>query len=186
MTSRIRGLVQGSIEVPLDLMSSAEAIDLVLRTGGIDDPSEDDVKAAEAISIFCDRLPLYLGICGGMIAAYDGDQAWHTELVGMLRIDRIGVMNEEDSAVESVVESSLKMLKDHHAETLFMSLGLCPEDVPIPIAAVQLIYAAAGGGSSSALAIRRSVKKLLDRNLLSGSIAEGVTQHDVRARHHLS
>ena len=179
VTSRIRGLVQGSSEVSLDLMSSDEAVDLVLRTGEVEDPTQDDVKAAEVIAIFCDRLPLYLGICGGMIVAYDGDQSWHTELVGMLRIDRVGVMNEEDSAVESVVDSSLKMLKDAHAEALFMSLGLCPEDVPIPIAAVQLIFAATGESTSSALAIRRSVKKLLDRNLLSGSIAEGVTQHDI-------
>jgi hypothetical protein len=179
VTSRIRGLVQGSSEVSLDLMSSDEAVDLVLRTGEVEDPTQDDVKAAEVIAIFCDRLPLYLGICGGMIVAYDGDQSWHTELVGMLRIDRVGLMNEEDSAVESVVESSLKMLKDAHAEALFMSLGLCPEDVPIPIAAVQLIFAAAGESTSSALAIRRSVKKLLNRNLLSGSIAEGVTQHDI-------
>jgi len=179
VTSRIRGLVQGSSEVSLDLMSSEEAVDLVLRTGGVEHPTQDDANAAEVISLFCDRLPLYLGICGGMIVAYDGDQSWHTELVDMLRIDRVGVMNEEDSAVESVVESSLKMLKDQHAEALFMCLGLCPEDVPIPIAAVQLIYAAAGESTSSALAIRRSVKKLLDRNLLSGSIAEGVTQHDI-------
>jgi hypothetical protein len=180
VTSRIRGLVQGSSEVSLDLMSSEEAVDLVLRTGGVEHPTQDDASAAEVISLFCDRLPLYLGICGGMIVAYDGDQSWHTELVDMLRIDRVGVMNEEDSAVESVVESSLKMLKDEHAEALFMCLGVCPEDVPIPIAAVQLIYAAAGeSSSSSALAIRRSVKKLLDRNLLSGSIAEGVTQHDI-------
>jgi hypothetical protein len=179
VTSRIRGLVKGSSEVSLDLMSSEEAVDLVLRTGEVEDPTQDDVKAAEVISIFCDRLPLYLGICGSMIVAYDGDQSWHTELVDMLRIDRVGVMNEEDSAVESVVESSLKMLKDDHAEALFMSLGFCPEDVPIPIAAVQLIFAATGESTSSALAIRRSVKKLLDRNLLSGSIAEGVTQHDI-------
>ena len=105
----------------------------------------------------------------------------------MLRLDRVGLMNEEGSAVESVVESSLKMLKDDQAEEIFMCLGLCPEDVPIPIAAVQLIYTATAGGSIvSALAIRQSIKKLLDRNLLSGSIAEGVTQHDVRARCHVS
>ena len=95
----------------------------------------------------------------------------------MLCVDRRTLlMNEEDSAVESVVESSLKMLKDEHAEALFMHLGLTPEDVPVPIAAAHLICTAASGSSSSALAIRRSVKKLLDRNLVSGSIAEGVTQ----------
>ena len=159
----------------------------MLRSGEIDDPTQDDVKAAEVISIFCDRLPLYLCICGSMIVAYDGDCAWRTELIEMLRTDRVGLMNEEGSAVESVVESSLKMLKDDQAEEIFMCLGLCPEDVPVPIAAVQLIYTATAGGSIvSALAIRRSIKKLLDRNLLSGSIAEGVTQHDVRAQHHLS
>ena len=42
-------------------MSSEEAIDLVLRSGEVEDPTEDDFKAAEAISMFCDRLPLYLG-----------------------------------------------------------------------------------------------------------------------------
>ena len=53
--------------------------------------------------------------------------------VGALRLPAFpGVMNEEDSAVEKVVESSLTKLKDEHAEA---PSGPCPEDVPIPSAA---------------------------------------------------
>ena len=78
----------------------------------------------------------------------------------------LGLLDLLPELVERVVESSLRMLKDEHAEKLFMQLGLCPEDVPIPIAVVQLICKSAGGSSGSALAIRRSVKKLLDRSLL--------------------
>ena len=46
----------------------------------------------------------------------------------MLKTDRLGLINgEQDSNVESVVGSSLKMLKDNNAEAVFVSLGLSPE-----------------------------------------------------------
>ena len=47
VTSRIRGLVQGCSEVSLDVMGSEEAVDLLLRTGGVDDPSPDEIVPGE-------------------------------------------------------------------------------------------------------------------------------------------
>jgi hypothetical protein len=182
VTSRIRGLVQDCAEVSLDLLTADEATDLLLRGGGIDSTTAADRDAAVVVAELCGKLPLYVGIIAGIVRLYEGDASWQEEVVAMLKTDRMGLINEEsDSTVERVVESSLKMLSDENAKQIFMSLGLAPEDVPVPLAAVQLLCKADPYNTSpnSPLKIRTGIKKLLDRNLLQGSISAGVTQHDI-------
>jgi hypothetical protein len=78
------------------------------------------------------------------------------------------------------------MLKDEAAASTFMALGVCPEDVLVKVPVAQLIVEASSGGAAAAAsdaaktaAMRRSLKALVDRNLLQGSIANGVQMHDI-------
>ena len=178
----------------MNLLASGEAVDLLLRTGEVDETDAAALAAAAEIVELCGNLPLYLTICGGVLLGYDGDPAWKTELPAMLKDDRIGVIEEGagDRTVQCLVDSSLSMLKDEAAAGVFMALGVCPEDVQVKLAVVQLIADAAaasnGGGAggdaavsgaAKATAMRRIVKALVNRNLLQGDIANGVQQHDI-------
>jgi hypothetical protein len=79
VTTRTRGLLPGCGEVSLNLLSEKEAVELLLRTGGVE--ATDAARAAALeVALLCGRLPLYLGILGAIIQAYDGDDAWKTEL----------------------------------------------------------------------------------------------------------
>ena len=40
----------------------------------------------------CGYLPLYISIAGGIVADYQGDEAWEHELAAMLEDNRLGVM----------------------------------------------------------------------------------------------
>ena len=52
------------------MLTRAEAVDLLLRTGGAE--ATDDARAAAGqVENFVD-LPLYVSICGGVIADYEG------------------------------------------------------------------------------------------------------------------
>ena len=128
VTTRIRGLLKGCDEVSLELLTPAEAVELLLLSGNVE---ADDAarEAASKIAELCSYLPLYVSICGGVICDYHGSSDWQTELVEMLKEDRLEVMGAaEDNNVSNVVGTSLTMLKDDVAEAVFQMLSLCPED----------------------------------------------------------
>jgi len=184
VTTRIRGLLEGCNEMSLNLLTTDEAVDLLLRTGHIKNADDAATAAAAQIASLCGNLPLYLSICGGIILGYDGIDEWQTELVGMMEDDRTGVIDDGagESMGERLVESSLNMLNNEAALSVFMALGVCPEDVLVAMPVVQLICGADAdnaAGKASAASMRGFVKALLDRNLLQGSIANGVQMHDI-------
>jgi hypothetical protein len=180
--------LKGCAEVSLNLLTPGEAVDLLMRTGEVDDVDASASAAAAEIAELCGNLPLYLSICGGVLLGYDGDPVWKTELVAMLKDDRVGVIEEGagDRTVQCLVDSSLRMLKDEAAASAFMALGVCGEDVLVEFAAVQLIVeagaadnAGVASGAAKTTAMRRIIKALVDRNLLQGDIASGVQMHDI-------
>jgi hypothetical protein len=177
VTTRIRGLVPGCDELALGLLEPEAAVDLLLRTGCVEKTAAS-TAAAEKVVALCDYLPLYIGICGGIIHEFEGDAVWQDELVLMLEDDRLGVM-KDGAADDCIVSTSLSMLKDNVAQSIFLGLGLCPEDVSVPVVAVQLIYEVVAGKAATVVVVRKSLAKLLDRNLLQGSIASGVNPHDL-------
>ena len=144
ITTRIRGVVQGCAEVSLNLMAQEESVDLLLRTAQIDAADDDATAAAAQIADLCGNLPLFLSICGGIIVGYDGSTDWQTEIVELLREDRLGLIEDGsgDDIVGRLIDSSLDMLKDDTALSVFMALGVCPEDVLIKLPVVLLICSA--------------------------------------------
>jgi hypothetical protein len=160
-------------------------VDLLLRTGQVEDVDEDLTAAATEIAELCGFLPLYLSICGGIIVGYEGNTAWKAELVQMLLVDRVGVIDDGsgEDTVQRLVDSSLNMVSDEVSLT-FMALGVCPEDVLVALPVVQLICAAdpqlvATGLKVNAVTMRRTLKSLLSAHLLQGSIENGVQMHDI-------
>ena len=86
VTTRVRGLLEDCEEIALGLLSLDEAVDLLLRTGGVQINAETH-KAAKQIAELCGCVPLYLGTCGAMIRKYEGSPEWQVELVQMLQED---------------------------------------------------------------------------------------------------
>eukprot|EP00937_MAST-01D_sp_MAST-1D-sp2_P007755 g7755.t1 len=103
----------------------------------------------------------------------------------MMEKDRVAVLDEacedDDSAADRILNLSLNVMSGDDAVAVFFSLALCPEDVLVPVAAAQLLCDADLDNTCkiTALSVRRSLNKLLDRNLLQGSMGEGVKMHDM-------
>jgi hypothetical protein len=177
--------LKGCAEVSLNLLGPGEAVDLLLGTAQIKDADDVASAAAAEIAVLCGNLPLYISICGGVIAGYEDDGSWKTEVVGMLVEDRVGLIEDStgDRTVGRLVDSSLTMLKDEQTSLVFMALGVCPEDVLVELPVAQLVCGAdadvAATGKLSSMSMRRIVKTLLDRHLLQGSAAKGVQMHDI-------
>ena len=74
------------------------------------------------------------------------------------------------------------MIKDETTSLIFMALGVCVEDLPFDAAVAMLICGAdaqlvAKGTKLSAIVMRRTLKTLVDRNLLQGNIVTGAQMH---------
>ena len=105
VTTRMRSLLEGAAEVQCGMLSKEASLELLLRTGGcehlLDAPP---VAAIEAVEL-CDRLPLALGIAGGMIATLG--TSWEAEICELLK-DEL----EEASIEERVVTASLRVVPE--------------------------------------------------------------------------
>ena len=68
------------------LLEKTECQHLLLRSGGIDIETADESAraAASQVAKLVGYMPLDLGICGGIIADYEGGTDWQTELVELL------------------------------------------------------------------------------------------------------
>ena len=67
-----------------DSSEGAESIDLLLRTGQVEEPDEAANEAAGRIAALVGHLPLYISICGGIICDYEGGVEWQQELPELL------------------------------------------------------------------------------------------------------
>ena len=87
--------------------------------------------------------------------------------------DELSVGGEARSVEDSVISTSLAAIHGRNAElarTLFKSFGLLPEDVKVPLEALQWIYQAQVGDGSDPpplYLLRRCTKVLIDRCLVS-------------------
>ena len=103
VTTRIRSLLDGVAEVQCGVLSKEASLELLLRAGGCEHLIDAPAPAAlEAIEL-CGRLPLALGIAGGIIKEIA--DAWQDELLPLLKDEF-----EEASIEERVVVASLRVV----------------------------------------------------------------------------
>ena len=193
VTTRIRALVPGAAEVQCDLLTKQQALALLLREGGCEHMLERPPNAAREAIELCGRLPLALGIAGGIMAELA--DSWD-ELVVLLR-EELG----EATVEERVVTASLRVVPPtmrEGVEQLFELLAVFPEDCSVPVAAIDAIASPSstllraggagdgdggGGGTPSAskmrLQLRRWVQQLLKLNVVHGSMQGGIRVHDL-------
>ena len=182
VTTRIRSLLGGAAEVQCEVMDEAAALELLLRTGGCADLLEAPPPAADAAVRACGRLPLALGIAGGMIAELA--DSWQSELVAELEQELEG---GEESIEERVVNASLRVMPEamrQGAERLFTLFAVFAEDAVVPAVVIDVTPLMTGaGGDKQPTTSKRQTRKLLQQlikaNLLRGSIEDGVFAHDL-------
>ena len=193
VSTRIRGLLQGAEEISLNLLTPEEAVNLLRRTANVTVGDTDTAAQAalRKLAELCGFLPLFIQVCAGMLSDYGGSEDWQTELVEALQQDRLGTMEEDaDGIAERVVGTSVSTLDDT-AKKLFAVMGLCPEDVPVPLVALQVLWSSAGsteaapgngkgkGKGAATRILRRSITRMSDRNLLNGNLGSGIYAHDI-------
>ena len=121
----------GWVEVPLQILSEKESVDLLLSMGNVQVVNDSALAAAKKIAKAANYLPLYLTILGGVIAQYEGDDTWQDEVLEELERDRVGMISDEEiggGAVGAVIDSSLRMVS-RFTQAVLMSLATVPEDV---------------------------------------------------------
>lgn len=175
-TSRtsLAGLVarEGARRVDVDLLSDAEAHELLMRLVGR--RVEMEPAAAEQLARQCARLPLALRIAAELAAARPTSTL--ADLVAELdhdpdRLDLLRVADDEHTAVRSVFSWSWRHLDDDAARA-FRLIGLhAGADVGLPAAAALL-------GVEERVA-RMTLSELVRANMLSETADRRYAMHDL-------
>ena len=169
-----------------ELLPTDEALDLLLRAGGVEHLRESPPAAALEAVERCGRLPLALDMAGGIIRTLG--RGWEEELLPCLREEVAGASIEQ-----RIVAASLRVIEPALRDEVvaaFTVFAVFPEDALVPVEAIDalgpLIVAATAGvadGSGSRrpsrLLLRKWVQALLGGSLLRGSIDDGVSAHDL-------
>lgn len=147
MTTRVRSLLPGYIEVPLGLLSEPEAVKLLLGTAGMRATTESEMAASKTLVKLAGYLPLFIGMVGRLLVEFGGPGSdWETELarlVALLEEDKEAVLGGDGMLSSAkIVGSSLSQVKTPEAKELFSAMAIVAEDVPVPLAALELIWCA--------------------------------------------
>ena len=111
------------------MLSEKESVDLLLSMGKVEEVTDSALAAAKKIAKAANYLPLYLTILGGVIAQYEGDDAWQEDVLEELEGDRVGMISDEEMGdVSAVIDTSLRMV-NRFTQAVLMSLATVPEDV---------------------------------------------------------
>ena len=74
---------------------------------------------------------------------FGASEQWETEIVATLQEGRGAVFGGaagENALGSTIVGATLSRIKDPEARELFNALSVAPEDVPVPMAALELIW----------------------------------------------
>merc|ERR550514_1234957 len=188
VTTRISGLVPGALaEFSLGLLEQEDAVALLFEVAGARTVPPYEPLAYRACDA-CGRLPLVLAVAGGMLAEAGGRLT--EDFVRLLQEDHGEVLREGDFGDEHVkiedrlISASLWAYEGAEREQvvqLFTAFAIFPEDVPIPRGFFDALAGAVFGGKGKRphLMVRSWLTALLRLSLLSGSMADGVYQHDI-------
>lgn len=183
----MRALLDGAEEVSCSLLTQEASLELLLRAGGCAHLLANPPQAAVTAIELCGRLPLALGIAGGIISELG--TTWRHDLLPLLNEEFAG---EADSIEEQVVNASLRVVPDEiraGVEGLFTACAVFAEDAIVPDTAIDALAPLVGGaeaegsGKSTALQrrrlVRQSLQHLLKANILRGSMESGCSVHDL-------
>jgi hypothetical protein len=191
VTTRVRNLVSGAVEVPLKVMQPNDAVSLIREVGHSKrsssvPPTSEELAAAKA----CGYLPLVLSIAGGILSDHGGEVDAH--FVGLLKEDagevlREGEHGDEHVAIEDrIIGLSLSQLmggsKDKPmVERLFAYFACFAEDVRVPGAVFDMLapMLAGEGTKRPALKVKSWLGSLVNSTLVLGTYADGVFMHDI-------
>ena len=137
ITTRMRSLLDGASEVQCNVLSAEASLELLLRAGGCEELLDSRPEAALEAVEYCGRLPLALGLAGGIIKELA--DSWQRALVPLLR-DELG--GEFDTVEERVVTASLRAVpQEMRADVgaLFALFALFAEDAVVPAAAIDVV-----------------------------------------------
>ena len=135
ITTRIRSLLDGAAEVSCGTLSVEASLELLLRAGGCEQLLAAPPPAAVEAVELCGRLPLALGIAGGIIVELG--TTWQNELCGLLKDEF-----EEASVEERVVMASLHAVPEEMregVEALFTLFAIFAEDAIVPDSAIDVV-----------------------------------------------
>ena len=179
ITTRMRSLLDGADEVNCSLLSKEASLELLLRAGGCEYLLENPPPAAATAIELCGRLPLALGIAGGIIAELA--DAWQENLLPLLK-DEFG----DASVEERVISASLRAVpKEMQAgvSDLFTLFAIFAEDSVVPAAAIDVVAPLMPHLSAieaqQMRQVRRWLQQLVKANIMRGSIEGGVAVHDI-------
>ena len=121
----------------------------------------------------CGFLPLYVVMVGRLIFEFGSTSEWEAEVVALLEESKSSVLGGGDEVGARIVGSSLGQIEDAGARELFSALAVAAEDVPVPMAALELVWCSKAGldpplGRLGMMKLRRWCFMLLDRNLVLG------------------
>lgn len=122
----IRGLVAGTNEVQLGLLSESESIELLVKMSGIAADSTVDSPELMQIVAMCNRLPLMLCVAAGMMKSFGDD--WKGNVLGTLQEDMNGSLAEAGAGLSPAgikVNRSAQQLPDEDCIELFSLLAIC-------------------------------------------------------------
>jgi hypothetical protein len=195
VTTRIRNLLKHSAEVDVGILSSADALKLLLSSAemgeeDVEEGSEEHRVATEIVEL-CGRLPLTLSIAGGMIS--DNPDGFTDDVLDLMREDRLRDQEDEDDSgftvEERVIECSLKMVKGKNKDlvlSVFKFFSVFPEDIAVPAGLFNILAPTLIPGEKNPkkakLTLGSCLSTLLKYNLVKGSLGagqQGVFMHDI-------
>jgi len=182
VTSRMRSILPKAAEVECGTLSNESSLKLLLELGGqghlLDNPPAAALEAVE----LCKKLPLALGVAGGLISELP--DTWEDDLIPLLREMAQGT---DGVSVHQMVDAALAILPDNvrlSIEHLFILFAVFPEDAIVNVQTVDVLAPILPGmrekdTHSVRLHVRQAAKHLVRINLLRGSVGSGLQVHDL-------
>jgi hypothetical protein len=153
---------------------------MLLAVAGVADGAAAPAEARAVVRL-CKCLPLSIAMAGRLVADLSLGGDWAGILDALQEEFEHG---GQRSVEESVIAASLRGVGGRHRKevlALFRAMALIPEDVHAPLELLAMIYeaeAGAGAARPSLLNLRRWLKALLDRCLVTGTV-DRPSLHDI-------
>ncbi|HVR58102.1 MAG TPA: NB-ARC domain-containing protein [Pseudolabrys sp.] len=173
----------------VELLSEGEASELFRMHAN--QPADIQLSAAvEGILQHCNRHALAIVVAGSMLAQYPSeadlilkrfDEANVEEIVASVpSYRRSQSFPSQETSIFQIISVSFDFLNDAEREFL-QRLAIFPEDIPIPLAAVEIL----AGKLVDRLACRRVIARLDDAALLAFHLDRGNTERSTITMHDL-